>query len=92
MQTRSKESKVKILLAIDDSKFSEGPIEAVIRQTTPQETEVRVLHVIEPIPIYPDGRLGDMARMPRKFWRNNVRKPRNWWRGRVKHCRKQTSK
>jgi nucleotide-binding universal stress UspA family protein len=46
---------VKILLAIDDSKFSEAAIESVIRQATPQETEVRVLHVIEPIPIYPDG-------------------------------------
>jgi len=46
---------VKILLAIDDSKFSEAAIEAVIQQATPQETEVRVLHVIEPIPIYPDG-------------------------------------
>jgi nucleotide-binding universal stress UspA family protein len=46
---------VKILLAIDDSKFSEAAIESVIRQATPQEMEVRVLHVIEPIPIYPDG-------------------------------------
>jgi nucleotide-binding universal stress UspA family protein len=46
---------VKILLAIDDSKFSEAAIEAVIRQAIPQETEVKVLHVIEPIPIYPDG-------------------------------------
>ena len=45
---------MKILLAIDDSKFSEAAIEAVIRQATPQETEVRVLHVIEPILIYPD--------------------------------------
>lgn len=46
---------MKILLAIDDSKFSEAATEAVIRQATPQVTEVRVLHVIEPIPIYPDG-------------------------------------
>ena len=46
---------MKILLAIDDSKFSEAAIEAVIRQATPQETEVKVLHVIEPIPIYPNG-------------------------------------
>ena len=46
---------MKILLAIDDSKFSEAAIESVIRQATPQETEVRLLHVIEPIPIYPDG-------------------------------------
>lgn len=46
---------MKILLAIDDSKFSEAAIGAVIRQAKPQETEVRVLHVIEPVPIYPDG-------------------------------------
>jgi nucleotide-binding universal stress UspA family protein len=46
---------VKILLAIDDSRFSEAAIETIIRQATPQETELRVLHVIEPIPIYPDG-------------------------------------
>ena len=46
---------MKILLAIDDSEFSEAAIESVIRQATPQETEVRLLHVIEPIPIYPDG-------------------------------------
>jgi nucleotide-binding universal stress UspA family protein len=46
---------VKILLAIDDSKFSEAAIESIIRQAKPQKTEVRVLHVIEAIPIYPDG-------------------------------------
>ena len=46
---------MKILVAIDDSKFSEAVVEAVIRQATPQETEAKVLHVIEPIPIYPDG-------------------------------------
>jgi nucleotide-binding universal stress UspA family protein len=47
---------VKILLAIDDSKFSEAAVDAVIRQTTPQGTEVRVLHVIEPFPIFLDSR------------------------------------
>ena len=46
---------MKILLAIDDSKFSEAAIEAVIRQAIPQETEIKMLHVIEPVPIYPDG-------------------------------------
>ena len=46
---------MKILLAIDGSKFAQVAIEALIRQATPQGTEVRVLHVIEPIPIYPDG-------------------------------------
>lgn len=46
---------MKILLAIDDSKFSDAAIEAVIHQLSPRETEVRMLHVIEPMPIYPDG-------------------------------------
>jgi nucleotide-binding universal stress UspA family protein len=46
---------MKILLAIDDSKFSQAAIEALTAQAKPKETEVRVLHVIEPIPVYPDG-------------------------------------
>jgi len=37
-----------ILLAIDDSKFSEAATQAVIAQARPKETEVRVLHVVEP--------------------------------------------
>lgn len=46
---------MKILLAVDDSKFSEAAITAVIHQAALPETEVKVLHVIEPIPIYPEG-------------------------------------
>jgi nucleotide-binding universal stress UspA family protein len=46
---------MKILLAIDDSKFSQAAIKAVMTQARPKETEVRVLHVIEPLPLYPDG-------------------------------------
>ena len=46
---------MKILLAIDDSKFSQAATEVVATQAKPQGTEVRVLHVIEPILIYPDG-------------------------------------
>jgi len=46
---------MRILLAIDDSKFSQAAIETVMAQAKPKETEVRVLHVIEPVPIYPDG-------------------------------------
>ena len=46
---------MKILLAIDDSKFSQAAIEALMAQAKPKETEVQVLHVIEPIPVYPDG-------------------------------------
>ena len=41
---------MKILLAIDDSKFSEAAIQALIAQAPPKGSEVRVLHVIEPLP------------------------------------------
>jgi hypothetical protein len=39
---------MRILLAIDDSKFTEAITQAVIRQARPADTEVRVLHVVEP--------------------------------------------
>jgi nucleotide-binding universal stress UspA family protein len=40
---------MKILLAIDDSKCSETAIQMVVAQAWPQDTEVRVLHVLEPL-------------------------------------------
>ena len=40
---------MKILLAVDDSKFSDAALEAVIAQISPQGTEVQVLHVVEPV-------------------------------------------
>ena len=46
---------MKVLLAIDDSKYSEAAIQALITQAKPKETEVRVLHVIEPIIISGEG-------------------------------------
>jgi nucleotide-binding universal stress UspA family protein len=39
---------MKILLAIDDSKFSDAATQAVIAQSQSKDTEVRVLHVVEP--------------------------------------------
>jgi nucleotide-binding universal stress UspA family protein len=39
---------MKILPAVDDSKFSEAATQAVVRQARPQDTEVRVLSVMEP--------------------------------------------
>lgn len=38
---------MKILLAVDDSKFSEAAAQAVIAQSKPQSAEVRVLHVVD---------------------------------------------
>jgi len=46
---------MKILLAIDGSKFSEWAVQAVMAQTKPNHADVRVLHVVEPIPEYADG-------------------------------------
>ena len=40
---------MKILLAIDDSKFSEAAVQTVASQNRPETTEVRVLHILEPI-------------------------------------------
>jgi nucleotide-binding universal stress UspA family protein len=42
---------MKILLAIDDSKFSEAAAKSLAGQFRPEETEVRVLQVVEPISI-----------------------------------------
>ena len=46
---------MKILLAVDDSKFSQAAIRSVLHTARLQETEVRVLHVLEPIFIPPDA-------------------------------------
>jgi nucleotide-binding universal stress UspA family protein len=39
---------MKVLLAIDESKFSEAAAKNLAAQFRPQETTVRVLHVVEP--------------------------------------------
>src|ERR1700739_3800258 len=39
---------MRILLAVDDSTFSKAAAEAVLAQCGQQDTEVRVLHVVEP--------------------------------------------
>jgi nucleotide-binding universal stress UspA family protein len=47
--TREEEKhNMRILLAIDDSKFSEEAAQTVIQQARPQDPEIRVLHVVEP--------------------------------------------
>jgi nucleotide-binding universal stress UspA family protein len=42
---------MRILLAIDDSRFSQAAIETVIEQGRPQDTDVRILHVVESPPL-----------------------------------------
>jgi nucleotide-binding universal stress UspA family protein len=52
---------VKVLLAIDDSKFSEAATQAVIQQMRPDQCEVSILHVVEPLLIVPYEYIGDVA-------------------------------
>lgn len=40
---------MKILVGIDHSKFSEGVVKAIIAQFRAENTEVRVLHVLQPV-------------------------------------------
>ncbi|HEV2495851.1 MAG TPA: universal stress protein [Terriglobia bacterium] len=42
---------MKILVAIDDSKFSQAAVQALIAQIPPSNAEVRVVHVVEPITV-----------------------------------------
>lgn len=39
---------MKILLAIDGSKFSEAAVRTVLKQARSEDAEIRVLHVVEP--------------------------------------------
>lgn len=41
----------KVLLATDGSRFSEAALQFLVQQVRPHETEVRVLHVAEPLPL-----------------------------------------
>jgi nucleotide-binding universal stress UspA family protein len=42
---------MKILAGVDDSKFSEETLGAIVAQIRPQDAEVRVLHVLQPIAV-----------------------------------------
>ena len=48
--------KTRILLAIDDSKYSENALRTFIAERVPALTAVRVLHAVEPVelPFYPE--------------------------------------
>lgn len=51
MLTYERRHIVRILLAIDDSTFSEAATGTVIEQARSRDTKVRVLHVVEPPPL-----------------------------------------
>lgn len=59
---------MKILLAVDNSKFSQAAVNAVIAQARPQETEVRVLHVAEPPSLLMGREMGGYDPEFEKVW------------------------
>jgi nucleotide-binding universal stress UspA family protein len=75
-----RDQSTKILLAIDDSKFSEAAIAMLVAQNNPGKTTVRVLHVVEPLetPYYPElappypASLGDIGKLRLKAGRELV--------------------
>lgn len=55
--------KMKVLLAVDDSQFSEAAVQTVIEQMQPENTEVCVLYVVKPVALVPYtyiGQIGDI--------------------------------
>jgi nucleotide-binding universal stress UspA family protein len=51
---------MKILLAVDDSKYSEAAAQAVVRQMRPEAAEVCVFHVVVPLLLIPYGYMGQV--------------------------------
>jgi len=51
---------MKVLLAIDDSKYSEAATQAVLQQVRPEHGEVCVLHVVKPLLIIPRPYIGQV--------------------------------
>jgi nucleotide-binding universal stress UspA family protein len=52
---------MKVLLAIDDSKFSEAATQAVIQHMRPDRTDVWVLHAVEPLLLVPSEYIGEVT-------------------------------
>jgi nucleotide-binding universal stress UspA family protein len=54
---------MKILLAVDGSKFSDAGTQAIVRQMKPENAEVCVLHVLDPLLLAPEFRVSDGERL-----------------------------
>jgi nucleotide-binding universal stress UspA family protein len=49
---------MKVLLALDDSESSKAAVQKVIEQLPPENTEVRLLHVVKPLLLLPYSLVG----------------------------------
>lgn len=59
---------MKILLAVDGSKFSDAAVQAVIAEAQPKDTEIRVLHVVEPPTLLVTREMGGYDSALEKVW------------------------
>jgi len=59
---------MRVLLAIDGSRFSDAAVEAVIAQTQAKGVEVRVLHVLEPPNLLVTREMGGYDSALEKTW------------------------
>lgn len=59
---------MKLLLAIDGSKFSEAAVRTVIEQVRPEDSEVQVLHVVEPPSLLVAREMGGYDRALDAVW------------------------
>ena len=64
---------MKVLLAVDGSKFSEAAVQAVIEQARPQDTEIRVLHVVEPPSLLVAREMGGYDRALDAVWEGETK-------------------
>jgi len=64
---------VKILLAIDGSKFSEAAVKAVLARALPHNAKVRILHVVEPPSLLVAREMGGYDRELDAVWEAETR-------------------
>lgn len=64
---------MKIVLAIDGSKFSEAAAQAVITQGRPDSTEIQVLHVVEPPSLLVAREMGGYDRTLDAVWEQETK-------------------
>ncbi len=64
---------MKIVLAIDGSKFSEAAAQAVITQGKPDSTEIQVLHVVEPPSLLVAREMGGYDRALDAVWEQETK-------------------
>ncbi|MGA2509986.1 MAG: universal stress protein [Candidatus Acidiferrales bacterium] len=64
---------MKILLAVDGSKFSDAAVQTVIEQARSQDTEVQVLHVVEPPSLLVAREMGGYDQALDAMWEAEIR-------------------